>query len=89
MLKGSYSLDAVSSETIAEVADALKSVRESKAFPVPQLPGSVVRQRIIVQEIEEELRQNAISQVSVVVDFVTELVSIVRCRKGIIIVFCS
>ena len=61
MLQSKYNLDTVTDKEGIE--GTLNLIRNSKPFPESKLPGSVVRQREIVAELEEEFRMSAVSQV--------------------------
>ena len=61
MLQSKYNLDTVTDKEGIE--ETLNLIRNSKPFPESKLPGSVVRQREIVAELEEEFRMSAVSQV--------------------------
>ena len=62
MLHSNYNLDSVTDST--NIIETLDLIRNSKPFPESKLPGSVVRQREIVAELEEEFENSAVSQVS-------------------------
>ena len=47
-----------------DIRVALEAVGQAKPFPPPKLPGSVIRQREIVEELENELQMSPISEVS-------------------------
>jgi hypothetical protein len=64
ILEGKYVLTDLAPENTRDVEEALGAVKKAKPFPVPQLPGSVVRQRVIVEEIEQDLKLNPITQVT-------------------------
>jgi hypothetical protein len=61
MLTSKYTLEGVTNRPAIEAV--LELIRLSKPFPETKLPGSVVRQREIVAELEEEFQQSAVNQV--------------------------
>ena len=61
MLTSKYTLEGVTNRPAIEAV--LELIRLSKKFPETKLPGSVVRQREIVAELEEEFQQSAVNQV--------------------------
>ena len=63
MLTSKYTLEGVTNRPAIEAV--LELIRLSKPFPETKLPGSVVRQREIVAELEEEFQQSAVNQVTV------------------------
>jgi hypothetical protein len=62
MLTSKYTLEGVTNRPAVEAV--LELIRLSKPFPETKLPGSVVRQREIVAELEEEFQQSAVNQVT-------------------------
>ena len=64
VLTSKYSLDDVPERE--DIEGVLELIRVSKPFPEAMLPGSVVRQREIVAELEEEFNMSAVNQVRVV-----------------------
>ena len=62
MLTSDYSLEGVTNRQAIE--DSLELIRSSKPFPEAKLPGSVVRQREIVAELEEEFQSSAVNKVT-------------------------
>lgn len=64
VLTSKYSLDDVPERE--DIEGVLELIRLSKPFPEAKLPGSVVRQREIVAELEEEFNMSAVNQVRVV-----------------------
>ena len=61
VLTSKYSLDDVPERE--DIESVLELIRVSKPFPEAKLPGSVVRQREIVAELEEEFNMSAVNQV--------------------------
>ena len=43
-----------------KIAKALEVINQSRNFPIPELPGSIIRQRQLIQEIELEYRNHPI-----------------------------
>jgi hypothetical protein len=61
VLTSKYSLEDLPER--GDIEAVLELIRVSKPFPEAKLPGSVVRQREIVAELEEEFNMSAVNQV--------------------------
>lgn len=61
LLVGSYTAKQLESMG-KNMITAMEAVQNAKPFPVQELPGSVVRQKMIVKELEEELAASPITQ---------------------------
>ena len=60
-LVATYSLASTSDETHPLLGLALEGVRQAKPFPQPQLPGSVVRQQMIIDDIKGLMAAHPVS----------------------------
>ena len=60
VMRGEYSTSVIPDNT--KILAALETVKATLPFPVAQLPGSVVRQRMIIEELEAELAASPVTQ---------------------------
>jgi superfamily II RNA helicase len=61
MLVGQFDLPLESKTDDIKLYDALNEVYNSKTFPETKIPGSIIRQQMIVKELETELNNSPIS----------------------------